>query len=117
MIATEDRRLWWLTVYDPETGIATRVVGVVGTEGQDRHLSWMPLDDDAARWAAALDDAMVDDFANMMAVDVDAATEIADGIVLGFVAVDNPPQSPDLVGAVEATLDRAITASIANGRS
>lgn len=114
MMATTDRRLWWLTVYDPETGIATRIVGVVGIEDGDRHLSWMPLEDDAARWADAIDN--VDDFADMIAVDVDAATTVADGIVLGFVAMDVPPSSPDLAGAVEAAVDLALTATIENGR-
>ena len=113
--ATTDRRLWWLTVYDPETGIATRVVGVVGVEDRDRHLSWMPHDDGAARWANAIDN--VADFADIVAVDVEAATVVADGIVLGFVAMDVPPVSPDLAGAVEAAVDRALTVAIENGRS
>ena len=108
-MATVDRRLWWLTVYDPDTGIATRVVGVVGAEGDQRHLSWMPLDDDAALWAEALNP--VAGFGDIMAVDVDAAVEVADGIVLGFVEVDEIPTSPDLAGAVEAAVDHALLAA------
>lgn len=115
------RRLWWLTVYDPETGIATRIVGVVGTEPGDRHLSWMPLDDGAARWADAIHNVNaidnVDDFDNMVAVDIDAAATVADGIILGFVAIADPPASPDLAGAVEAAIDLALGASIETRRS
>lgn len=109
MTTTVERKLWWLTVYDPTTGIATRVVGVVGTEGDHRHLSWMPLETDAADWAEVLAPGPFDD---IMAVDVDAAVDVADGIVLGFVEVDNVPTSPDLAGAVESALDRALIAAI-----
>ncbi len=109
MTIPDRRRLWWLTVYDPHTGIATRVVGVVGTQGHQRHLSWMPLSDDAAVWARVL----VSDTGarDAMAVDVDAAISVADGIVLGFVEVDDPPPSADLIGAVEAAIDRALVAT------
>ncbi len=121
MTAATGRRLWWLTVYDPETGIATRIVGVVGTEPAERYLSWMPLDDGAARWADAIGNVTaidnVDDFTGMVAVDVDAAAAVADGILLGFVAITDPPASPDLAGAVEAAIDLALGASIETRRS
>jgi hypothetical protein len=116
MIATADRHLWWLTVYDPQTGIATRIVAVVGAEGTARHLSWMPLDSAAAPWAQALNDS-TPDLDHMMAVLVDTATTVADGIVLGFIEVDNPPPATDLAGAVEAAIDQALTAAIEDDRT
>ena len=114
MTTIAGRRLWWLTVYDPGTGIATRVVGVVGAEGTLRHLSWMPVDEAVTQWATAFDTSGV--FVGIMAVDVDAAVTVADGIVLGFVEVEDLPSSGDLAGAVEAAVDRALSAAIEDTR-
>ena len=113
--ASTTRQLWWLTVYDPYTGIATRVVGVLGVDDLERHLSWMPLDDDTIHWAEAL--ATSDAFADITTVVVDAAATIADGVVLGFVPIEDPPHSCDLVGAVEAAIDLALIASIERKRA
>lgn len=107
-----DRSLWWLTVYDPETGLATRVVGVVGTEGTDRCLAWMPLEPAIGIWAQALADADVADLANLVAVDVAAAVDLADGVIVGLVEIDDPPPSVDLAGAVAAAIDRAVIADV-----
>lgn len=118
MTTNTDRRLWWLTVYDAQTGIATRVVGVVGAEGPDRHLSWMPMETGVRQWAEALHTGHeISDVEHMIAVDVDAATEIADGIMLGFIEVDDPPAAPNLADAVAAAVDRAISASIESART
>lgn len=119
MTATDtERRLWWLTVYDAETGIATRVVGVVGSEGTDRQLTWIPMETGVSQWADALNTGSGNSDAEYApAVDVDAAIELADGIMLGFIEVDDPPAGATLADAVAVAVERAISASIESART
>lgn len=102
-----DRRLWWLTVYDPTTGCATRVVGVVGVDHTGRYVSWMPHDPGVASWWGR-----IHWLTDLTAAAVDGSTTV-NGISIGMVAIEPPPPAVDLAGAVEAALDHALTAASA----
>lgn len=118
MTTNTGRRLWWLTVYDAQTGIATRVVGVVGTDGPHRHLTWIPMETGVSQWASALDASSgISDVEHAMTVDVDAAIELADGIMLGFIEVDDPPAAASLADAVAAAVELAVSASVESART
>lgn len=108
----DERRLWWLTVYDPTTGCATRVVGVVGVDGCDRWLSWLPHEPCARLWTDR-----AGPIADITAVRPDRWAQLADGIVLGLVPIDDPPAAVDLAGSVEAAADVAIAASVTRRRA
>lgn len=106
------RRLWWLCVYDPSTGCATRPVGVVGVDGTDRWLSWLPHEPGAALWTQR-----VGPVADVAAVRVERWARLADGIVLGLVAIDDSPAAVDLAGAVEAAADIALAVAVTRRRA
>lgn len=105
------RRLWWLTVYDPTTGCATNVVGVVGVQGPSRWLSWLPHHPDAWMWHDRLGPT-----ADIIAVQPDAWAAVTDGVTLGLVEMANPPDAADLAGAVETAVDDALAADITRAR-
>lgn len=99
------RRLWWLAVYDPTTGLATRVVGVLGVQGTRRYVSWVPYELAADFWKRRL---AVDE-APVGAV-VDAWAQACDGISWALLPISSLPASPDLAGTVEAALDAVLAA-------
>jgi hypothetical protein len=107
-----DRRLWWLTVYEPTTGCATRVVGVAGADAAGRYLSWLPHEDDVRLWLERLGPLTA-----VTAVHPDRWAELADGVVVGMIPIDEPPETGDLAGSVEAAVDGALVAAITTQRA
>lgn len=97
------RRTWALIAYDAATGAATLPVAVLGVDGADSAVSWVPLEHAAgADWRTRLG-------AADPAAAVDGWLETANGVVWGLVELD-PPGTPDLRGDVEVLLDDFLTA-------
>ena len=97
------RRAWALMAHDPATGAATLAVGVLGVDGADSVVSWVPLEHVAAAdWAARLGG--VDP-----AVAVDRWAAEANGIVWDLVELTSPGTA-DLRGDAEALLDDFLAA-------
>ena len=103
------RRLWWLAIYDPETGLATRVVGVLGREASERYVSWIPFEPAADRWRELLlRRGLLDE-------DPDDWGAQVDGVAVALLEVDNVPDAADLAGAVEGLLDLALVEQATSG--
>lgn len=106
-----DLGLWLLLGFDPARGVASRPVGVAGTDGQRVWCSWIPFEPAGAGWRDRLRGA------DGLAGRVDRLAywaERANGVTLAAVAVA-PPADTDLVEAVEAVCDELLAAGGGEG--
>ncbi len=98
MLTAQDRRLWWLVVYDEATATAARAIAVLGSQGHDRSIAWIgeppedlviELEADADRlWPAG--------------VDVDGFISLVDDIAtVGLLEVRTPPPTATVAEAVD----------------
>lgn len=111
-MTTDSARLWWLTTQDPDTGASTRIVGVAGTAGTSRWVSWMPHIDSVELWRHLLDDLATAAAVRQLLADREGA-----GSGLATIRIDPPPAASDLAGRVEAALDAALSDAITTVRS
>lgn len=99
-----DRQLFWMGVFDPSTGLATRPVGAVGVQDGQWWVSWLPYVERVG-WRPRV--------AGLVEVS-DPVSEIegwmsaCDGIGWALLAVEDPPPAVDLAGAVEGCVDRLL---------
>jgi len=101
-VTTPHRRIWALLARDPRTGWASALAGVLGVEGDQQHLSWVPYAPAAEQWRERL--------AATTAPPASAAeewAELADGLSWALVELE-APGSPDLRGDVELVFDELV---------
>jgi hypothetical protein len=98
------RRLFVLMTHEPAAGAAVRPVGVLGLDDGECRISWLPYEPGAELWRE-----------RVTATEVPLARAVrrwlatADGISSDIVEV-TPPETDDLITAVEATVDLLLAA-------
>lgn len=105
------RRLFVLMTHEPGAGAAVRPVGVLGLDDGESFVSWVPYESGAELWRERLTATTVP---LVRAIDRWIAT--ADGISSDIVEV-TPPETDDLITAVEATVDLLLAAEFSDGAS
>lgn len=103
------RRLFVLTVHDPEVGLAVRPVGVLGVEGDRFHASFLPYAPSEA-WRERLRSTTVP-----IRRAVTRWLETSGGVGLGLLEAHPPPGEPDLEAVVEALVDELLAAGAGEG--
>lgn len=103
------RRLFVLTVNDPEVGLAVRPVGVLGVEGERFHVSFVPYSA-SVPWRDRIGRATVP-----LPKAVARWLETADGVGLDLLEADAPGEQADLEAAVEALVDELLAAGAGEG--
>lgn len=93
------RRLFVLMTHEPGAGAALRPVGVMGLDDGESHVSWLPYEPGAELWRERLTAATVP-----LARAIERWLVTADGISSDVIEV-TPPETEDLITAVEATVD------------
>lgn len=96
---------------DPAAGVAVRPVGVLGLDDGESFVSWVPYEPGAEPWRERLAATTVP---IVRAIDRWLAT--ADGISSDIVEV-TPPETDDLITAVEATVDLLLAAELSDEAS
>lgn len=94
--------LWWLLAHDPETGAATRLVGVAGVSSCDLWVSWLAHTELGA-WHDLLGPGTSPATAAQLLAD-----RTGRGVGVSCLAVDEVPTGPDLAGRVEAVVDAVL---------
>lgn len=103
------RRLFVLTVHDPEVGLAVRPVGVLGVEGERFHASFLPYSP-SHPWRERILRATVP-----VPKALGRWLETADGVGLDLLEADAPGGQGDLEGAVEALVDELLARGAGEG--
>ena len=101
-MTTPHRRIWALLARDPRTGWASALAGVLGVEGDQHHLSWVPYAPAAEQWRARVTASTAP-----AATAVEEWAELADGVSWDLVELE-APGSPDLRGDVEFAFDELV---------
>lgn len=109
VVESEPWELWYIAVYDPATGCASRIVGVVGVDRltSSRAVRFVPSDPGQSLWLQTLD---VDPFADLAAIEASAWAERANGTTFGVFEVPVVPDAADLEGAVAIALTAVLVA-------